>query len=136
MNTASPLETVLRGIAITLVILFFMFPIFWIVLMSFQTNATILQVPPSIFFEPTLQNYQGLITGQLVTDTSSLEIKFMSNLFNSLFLSTASVAVAAHSPLTFVSNRRTNVGTLEQRITVTGTNLVYSTASGFQKPGS
>jgi multiple sugar transport system permease protein len=93
MNTASPLETVLRGIAITLVILFFMFPIFWIVLMSFQTNATILQVPPSIFFEPTLQNYQGLITGQLVTDTSSLEIKFMSNLFNSLFLSTASVAV-------------------------------------------
>ena len=93
MNTTSTLERVLRGIAITLVILFFMFPIFWIILMSFQTNSTILQVPPSMFFEPTMQNYRGLITGQLVTDTSSLEIKFMGNLFNSLFLSTSAVAV-------------------------------------------
>ena len=36
------------GIAITLVCLFFMFPIVWIFLMSFQTNASILRVPPSI----------------------------------------------------------------------------------------
>ncbi|MGB5869424.1 MAG: carbohydrate ABC transporter permease [Albidovulum sp.] len=93
MHKASSLERILRGIAITLVILFFMFPIFWIVLMSFQTNETILRVPPSIFFEPTLQNYRGLITGQLETVTSSLEIKFMGNLFNSLFLSTTSVAL-------------------------------------------
>ena len=50
MNTTSPLERVLRGIAISLVILFFMFPIFWIILMSFQTNETILRVPPSIVF--------------------------------------------------------------------------------------
>jgi len=93
MNTTSTLERVLRGIAITLVFLFFMFPIFWIILMSFQTNSTILQVPPSMFFEPTMQNYRGLIPGQLVTDTSSLGIKFMGNLFNSLFLSTSAVAV-------------------------------------------
>ena len=86
MNTTSTLERVLRGIAITLVILFFMFPIFWIILMWFQTNSTILQVPPSMLFEPTMQNYRGLITGQLVTDTCSLEINFMGNLFNSLCL--------------------------------------------------
>ena len=67
MNTTSPLERVLRGIAISLVILFFMFPIFWIILMSFQTNETILRVPPSMFFEPTLQNYRGLIPGKLET---------------------------------------------------------------------
>ncbi len=91
-HTSTP-ERILRGIAITLVILFFMFPIFWIVLMSFQTNETILRVPPSIVFEPTIQNYQALITGELDTVAGKLEFNFMSNLFNSLYLSSASVAV-------------------------------------------
>ena len=40
MESTSTLERVLRGIALTLVILFFMFPIFWIFMMSFQTNET------------------------------------------------------------------------------------------------
>lgn len=93
MEHTSTIERVLRGIAITLVILFFMFPIFWIVLMSFQTNETILRVPPSMVFEPTIQNYQALITGELDTAAGKLEFNFMSNLFNSLYLSTASVAV-------------------------------------------
>jgi len=93
MEHTSTLERVLRGIAITLVILFFMFPIFWIVLMSFQTNETILRVPPSMVFEPTIQNYQALITGELDTAAGKLEFNFMSNLFNSLYLSSASVAV-------------------------------------------
>ena len=93
MEHTSTLERVLRGIAITLVILFFMFPIFWIFLMSFQTNETILRVPPSVVFEPTLSNYTALITGKLETAAGSLEIKFMHNLWNSLFLSTSSVAV-------------------------------------------
>ncbi|MFT6302471.1 MAG: multiple sugar transport system permease protein [Pseudomonadales bacterium] len=86
-------EKILRGLAITLVILFFMFPIFWIFLMSFQTNETILRVPPSMVFEPTLINYQSLITGKLQTAAGSLEIRFMGNLWNSLFLSTTSVAL-------------------------------------------
>jgi len=93
MDTTGPIERIFRAVALTLVILFFMFPIFWIVLMSFQTNETILRVPPSMVFEPTLQNYQALITGRLETQTATLEIRFMRNLFNSLFLSTASVAV-------------------------------------------
>lgn len=93
METVNPIERVLRGIAITLVILFFMFPILWIFLMSFQTNETILRVPPSIVFEPTIQNYKALITGTLDTAAGALEIEFMRNIFNSLFLSTASVAL-------------------------------------------
>ncbi len=93
METVSPLERILRGIAISLVIVFFMFPIFWIFLMSFQTNETILRVPPSIVFEPTLSNYTALITGRLETSAGVLEIEFMRNLWNSLFLSTASVAL-------------------------------------------
>ena len=47
MQHHSPLERWLRGIALTVVVLFFMFPIFWILLMSFQTNETILRSPPS-----------------------------------------------------------------------------------------
>ncbi|MBL4645524.1 MAG: sugar ABC transporter permease [Hyphomicrobiales bacterium] len=93
METMSTPERIFRGVAITLIILFFMFPIFWIFLMSFQTNETILRVPPSIFFEPTITNYKAIITGTLETAAGSLEISFMGNLFNSLFLSTTSVAV-------------------------------------------
>jgi multiple sugar transport system permease protein len=93
MDTISPIERVLRGIALTLVCLFFMFPIVWIFLMSFQTNETILRVPPSVVFSPTLENYTALITGRLETQAGTLQINFMGNLWNSLFLSTASVAL-------------------------------------------
>src|SRR5437016_2542093 len=61
MHDTSSLGKILRGVALTLVLLFFMFPIVWILLMSFQTNDTILRIPPSLFFEPTLTNYKALI---------------------------------------------------------------------------
>ncbi|KOF21411.1 sugar ABC transporter permease [Ensifer adhaerens] len=94
METMSPVERVLRAVALTLVVVFFMFPIFWIFLMSFQTNETILAIPPSIVFSPTLSNYAALITGKLQTAAGTLDIAFMRNLGNSIFLSVASVAVA------------------------------------------
>jgi multiple sugar transport system permease protein len=84
----------LRALAIALIMLFFLFPIFWIVLMSFQTNEDILRIPPSPFFTPTLSNYQALITGKLQTVSGSLDIAFMRNLGNSVLLSTISVALA------------------------------------------
>lgn len=87
-------ERVLRGLALMLIIIFFMFPIIWIFLMSFQTNETILSIPPSLFFEPTLSNYKALISGKLATASGTLDIAFMKNLGNSLFLSVTSVAVA------------------------------------------
>ncbi|MEM8759428.1 MAG: carbohydrate ABC transporter permease [Pseudomonadota bacterium] len=94
MDHQSPLERLLRGAALTLVVLFFMFPIFWIVLMSFQTNESILRSPPSMVFSPTVQNYDALITGQLETQAGTLDVAFMSNLLNSVILSVGSVAVA------------------------------------------
>lgn len=94
MESTSLLERILRGIALVLVVVFFMFPILWIVLMSFQTNETILSVPPSVIFSPTLENYQALITGKLTTAAGTLDIAFMRNLGNSVFLSTASVLIA------------------------------------------
>ena len=94
MENTSSFERLLRGIALTLIVAFFMFPIFWIFLMSFQTNETILRIPPSLNFSPSLTNYKALITGKLNTAAGSLDIAFMRNLGNSIFLSTASVAVA------------------------------------------
>ena len=94
MEHTSKLESWLRGIAITLVVIFFMFPIFWIFLMSFQTNETILRTPPSMVFTPTLENYAALITGKLETQAGTLDIAFMRNLGNSVLLSVGSVSLA------------------------------------------
>lgn len=94
MDHSSALEKTLRGTAIALILLFFLFPIFWIFLMSFQTNATILRMPPSIVFEPTISNYKALLTGTLETTAGNLDIAFMRNLGNSVILSSASVALS------------------------------------------
>ncbi len=94
MDHTSSLEKTLRGIAIVLVLLFFLFPIFWIFLMSLQTNATILRMPPSIVFEPTLANYRALLTGTLETTAGNLDIAFMRNLGNSVILSLSAVALS------------------------------------------
>ena len=63
-------------------------------MMSFQTNETILRIPPSLNFSPSLENYRALITGKLETQSGTLDIAFMRNLGNSVFLSTASVAIS------------------------------------------
>src|SRR4051812_46665119 len=94
MDHTSPLEKILRGVLIALVLVFFLFPIFWILLMSFQTNETILRIPPSMVFTPIIDNYTALITGQLRTAAGSLQLNFMQNLWNSVILSVCSVALS------------------------------------------
>ncbi len=94
MDHTSTLEKIIRAVLITLVLVFFLFPIFWIFLMSFQTNETILRIPPSITFTPIIDNYTALITGQLRTAAGSLQLNFMQNMWNSVLLSTLSVALS------------------------------------------
>ena len=94
MNQISTFEKIVRGVLIALVLVFFLFPIFWILLMSFQNNDQILRIPPSLLFEPTLQNYLALLTGRLETTAGNLDIAFMRNLGNSLLLSTCSVLLS------------------------------------------
>ncbi|MCX7348607.1 MAG: carbohydrate ABC transporter permease [Alphaproteobacteria bacterium] len=94
MDHSSSLEKLLRSVAITLVLVFFLFPIVWIFLMSLQTNETILRIPPSIAFTPIIDNYTALITGQLRTAAGSLQLNFMQNMFNSVLLSVCSVALS------------------------------------------
>jgi multiple sugar transport system permease protein len=94
MEHTSPLERIIRGTLISLILVFFLFPIFWIFLMSFQTNEDILRIPPSPFFTPTLSNYTALITGKLESAAGTLDIAFMRNLWNSVLLSSVSVAIS------------------------------------------
>jgi len=94
MDHSSSLEKFLRSVAITLVLVFFLFPIVWIFLMSLQTNETILRIPPSLAFTPIIDNYTALITGQLRTAAGSLQLNFMQNMFNSVLLSVCSVALS------------------------------------------
>ena len=94
MERQTTLGRTVRVTLLCMVGLFFLFPIFWVFLMSFQTNQDILRIPPSLFFEPTLQNYEALISGRLQTQTGTLEIRFMSNLMNSVILATSSVALS------------------------------------------
>jgi multiple sugar transport system permease protein len=94
MTRETPLGRLVRGTLPTIVGLFFLFPIVWVFLMSFQTNATILRIPPSLLFSPTLDNYIALISGRLETQAGTLEIAFMNNLLNSVILSVSSVALS------------------------------------------
>lgn len=94
MDRQTTLGRIARTLLLTLVGLFFLFPIFWVFLMSFQTNQDVLRIPPSLFFEPTLGNYKALISGRLESTAGVLEIKFMSNLLNSVILATTSVALS------------------------------------------
>jgi multiple sugar transport system permease protein len=94
MDHSSALEKLIRGALITLVLVFFLFPIAWIFLMSLQTNETILRIPPSLAFSPIIDNYTALITGQLRTAAGSLQLNFMQNMFNSVLLSVCSVALS------------------------------------------
>ena len=94
MEHTSLIEKIIRGILIGLVLIFFLFPVFWIFLMSFQTNEDILRIPPSVFFSPTLDNYTALLTGTIKTATGTQEIAFLHNIANSIYLSGASVLIA------------------------------------------
>jgi len=90
----SVFEKTIRAVLIALVLIFFLFPVLWIFLMSFQTNEDILRIPPSLFFTPTLDNYTALLTGKIKTATGTQEIAFLHNVLNSIYLSGASVIIA------------------------------------------
>jgi multiple sugar transport system permease protein len=94
MNGSRFLLTALRRLALAVVALFFLFPIFWVVLMSFEKNADILRIPPSLFFTPTLGNYAAIISGKLQTSAGTLQVPFMGNLLNSVILSVSSVLLS------------------------------------------
>ena len=102
-------STVFRQIAfwfaLAVVFLFFMFPLYWILISSFKTRADIVTTTPTylpyIEFEPTLNNYRDVLfggaraSGEGSTVTSSADVSgFRDRLINSVIITGLSTALA------------------------------------------
>jgi len=82
----------IRGVLMLLVALFFLFPLVWVVLMSFETNGDILRSPPRLFFS--IHNYVALISGKIGGGVGTMTVNYMHNMLNSVILSVCSVVVS------------------------------------------
>lgn len=65
-----------------LVAILFVWPAFWMVLTAFKTEAAAFTRPPSLFFEPTLEQFRGVFAGN-----------FPPYLFNSIFATGVSTII-------------------------------------------
>ncbi|MCV2403929.1 carbohydrate ABC transporter permease [Marinomonas sp. C2222] len=57
LNQQRKFKTFLTGLFAWTVALVLFFPIFWMFITSFKTELQAISVPPSLFFEPTLENF-------------------------------------------------------------------------------
>lgn len=90
------------GLAWTCAILMF-FPIFWMVLTSFKTELEAIAVPPSLFFEPTLENFTLI---QERTDYTKFAINSIITSFGGTLLAML-IAVPAAYAMAFSPGRFT-----------------------------
>jgi multiple sugar transport system permease protein len=92
-------------LALGIVFLFFMFPLYWILISSVKDRADVITAKPSyipwVEFEPTLQNYRDIFisnsggAGDGSTVTTSADIsEFRNRLFNSVVITGASTILA------------------------------------------
>lgn len=62
------------------VIIMAVFPLYWMVSMSFKTTLQTFQIPPAFFFHATLSNYQAVLTSQ--GTVSAIETSLQTSLLN------------------------------------------------------
>ncbi|QIB35244.1 carbohydrate ABC transporter permease [Ancylobacter pratisalsi] len=74
----------LHAVGLTAVVLFSLFPFYWMVAASFKTQADILASPPVWVFTPTLQNYADIFA----------DTKVSGAIINSLIVATSSTVLA------------------------------------------
>jgi len=98
-------QQILFWITLGIVFLFFMFPLYWILVSSFKTRADIVTIKPSyvpyVEFQPTLNNYRDVLfggerqTGEGSTVTSSADVsEFRDRLINSVIITGGSTILA------------------------------------------
>lgn len=99
------LQRIFIWLALGIVFLFFMFPLYWILISSFKTRADIVTTTPTFIpyveFEPTLNNYRDVLlggerqSGEGSTTTSSADVsEFRDRLINSIIVTGASTTLA------------------------------------------
>lgn len=88
-------EGVAINVALLICFTFLLFPILWIFLMSFKSNADILSWPPKFIFTPTLDSYISVTVGALRARTvGAVSADFLGGFRNSLMISTVAVLVS------------------------------------------
>ncbi|ETI58271.1 carbohydrate ABC transporter permease [Marinomonas profundimaris] len=58
LNQQRKLKTILTGLFAWTIALVLFFPIFWMFITSFKTELQAISIPPTLFFEPTLENFE------------------------------------------------------------------------------
>ena len=91
MATKKTLQGVLLYLGYLVMFLFIVFPLYWIVTMSFKEFRDIIAYPPRFLFKPTLANYQAILG--LAGDGAGFA--FLGYLKNSIIVSSLSVALSA-----------------------------------------
>ena len=83
------------NLALIVIFAFFLFPIIWMVGMSFKSIEDILSWPPKFIFTPTLANYRAIITSTIEQKgVGNIPIDFMASFWNTLIISFSSVLVS------------------------------------------
>lgn len=97
------LKKIGRAILAWLVALAIFFPIFWMVLTSFKTELNAFSKPPSLFFWPTLENYQAVFarSDYLKYAWNSVVVSFGSSIIAMV------LAIPAAYAMAFFPTRRT-----------------------------
>lgn len=99
------LNQILFWLALGIVFLFFMFPLYWILISSFKTRADIVSTTPTylpyVEFDPTMSNYRDVLfgnsgtSGEGSTVTSSADVsEFRDRLINSIIITAGSTGLA------------------------------------------
>jgi multiple sugar transport system permease protein len=73
---------------------FVLFPILWILMMSFKEFGDIIAYPPRFLFTPTLANYAEVLLGSEAERAAGVAPDFLHNLLNSIIISGGAVLVS------------------------------------------
>src|SRR5258708_29313002 len=92
----SLIQRTLFWLATTLVLIFFLFPLYWLVISSFKVRGDVTLTPPTLLpfvqFQPTLDNYYDILTTTKGNDT--VASPFIGALLNSILISGSATIVA------------------------------------------
>ena len=97
MKNNSTLGKIFLYVFLAAIVLLFVVPILWTLLLSLKTADDILAMPPKLFFAPTLANYASVILGTSSDKTATFaptNTAFPYNLFNSAVIALSSTLLA------------------------------------------
>ena len=94
LATRKIVRTSLLTVGYVLTAGFVLFPIAWILMMSFKEFGDIIAYPPRFLFTPTLDNYEQILFGSEAEQAAGQMPDFLGNLINSIIISGGAVIVS------------------------------------------